>query len=71
LIWWWTRKRIIGNKWRAEEEERHKGVTDKKKTRGSRHNLFCGHGRCDLKQQTWNRNISHIRQNLIHNSAII
>jgi hypothetical protein len=70
LIWWWTRKRIIGNKWRAEEEERHKGVTDKKNKRKPAQ-PFCGHGRCDLKQQTWNRNISHIRQNLIHNSAII
>jgi hypothetical protein len=25
---WWTRKRIIGKKWRAEEGERHIGVAE-------------------------------------------
>jgi hypothetical protein len=31
LTRWWTRKRIIGKKWRAKEEERHKGLLTHKK----------------------------------------
>jgi hypothetical protein len=32
LTRWWTQKRLIGIKWRAEEEERHKGsLTHKEK----------------------------------------
>jgi hypothetical protein len=30
LTWWWTQKRIIGKKWRAKEEERHKRALTQK-----------------------------------------
>jgi hypothetical protein len=45
LTRWWTRKRIIGKKWRAEEEERHKGSLTQKKARVTRLGEFSPTGR--------------------------